>query len=1342
MVETFKMPTSRLIYVFRINDKEHKGAVKIGEATYQGELWPNQLTHDCKELRQAAHARIKQYTQTAGIKYELVWATPSFFIEGNTFTHFNDKAVHQVLLNSGFKMRHFDISGKATEWFECDPPTVMKSIEAIKLGRKTLNPEDIAPAQQPIDFRPEQLTAIEMATKQFKKGNKMLWNAKMRFGKTLSALEVVRRMQFKRTLILTHRPVVNESWFDDFNKIFFDSGGRWIYGSKAAKIDFDEVEAFAKQAEPNSYVYFASMQDLRGSALAGGKFDKNYELFETDWDFIIVDEAHEGTQTTLGKNVLEELKKKKTKVLHLSGTPFNIQNEFEEEETFSWDYINEQKAKKQWEIDHPGDYNPYGTLPAMNIYTYDLGKLMNQQRFADKEVAFNFREFFRTDKFGKFVHEDYVLRFLDLLTKNDKESLYPFSNDRFRNIFRHTLWVVPGVKEAAALEKLLIDHDEFGANGVQIVNVAGDMGVTDDDEERRYNNALQKLNDAITANPFATRTITLSCGRLTTGVSVKPWTGVLMLAGTFNTAASAYMQTIFRVQTPFEFGGLVKDNCYVFDFAPDRTLTVLAEVTRVNTKPGKADSEQKERLGEFLNYCSVIALDGSHMRKINTNNLMERVKKVYIERVVRSGFEDGGLYNDELLKLDAVDVNEFNRIGKAIGKTKAQKGTTEIDVNKQGLTDEEYKKAEEAKKKPKKERTPEDEAAIAEQKKRQEMRQNAISVLRSISIRMPLLIYGAEIDDEKEEITIDNFENLIDTASWDEFMPTCEYDEIGTDGKKRKIKRPLSKAEFRRFKKYYDPDIFIAAAKRIRQMVRNADEMPIEQRISRIADIFSTFRNPDKETVLTPWRIVNMHLSDTLGGYTFFNDDFTETIEEPRFVDRDYVTAEVFNPDTHLLEINSKTGLYPLLLTYNAYRARLRNEWSSPQTVEEHQAIWDATVRDNVFVICKTKMAKSITRRTLLGFREGKANMWAPDDLINKIKNQPELFIKEVYDLVGKNVKINAIVGNPPYQVMDGGGNGAAAVPIYNKFVDASKAIRPDYITLIMPAKWYGGGRGLDDFREQMLNETHIDVIYDFPNPKDVFETANISGGVCYFRWSNKYDSHNVKFVNVIDGKRVSANRLLNEFIPYDIFPRYNEATSIIHKVLAKNGFTPLSNIIAPYKPFGLRTYERGEDTKMAENDLLLHTSKGVGFVPFESVSSSVDYVDKFNVITGKALSGHLGETDENGQVKVLATTKIIAPNEICTESYIAIGKFERKSEADNAYFYLSSKFARFLLLQALPTLDIRKERFIFVPLQDFTSNSDIDWSQSVADIDRQLYTKYGMTSDEVSFIESMIKPM
>lgn len=157
-------------------------------------------------------------------------------------------------------------------------------------------------------------------------------------------------------------------------------------------------------------------------------------------------------------------------------------------------------------------------------------------------------------------------------------------------------------------------------------------------------------------------------------------------------------------------------------------------------------------------------------------------------------------------------------------------------------------------------------------------------------------------------------------------------------------------------------------------------------------------------------------MSDCLGGYTFFNEDFSETIEEPRFVDRGDVTVDVFSVDSHLLEINSKSGLYPLYLAYNIYRSRLSNEMFSPETLEEYQTIWVKAVAENIFVICKTPMAKAITCRTLLGFRKGKTNMWAPEDLINKIKNQPELFIKKVHDLIGKNVKINAIVGNPPYQ--------------------------------------------------------------------------------------------------------------------------------------------------------------------------------------------------------------------------------------------------------------------------------------------------------------------------------------
>jgi eco57I restriction endonuclease len=1328
-MEYFSNLKAKLIYVFRIPDAAHSDCLKIGEATFEdGNIT---LPPNSSALNKAAKDRIDQYTKTAGITYELLHTEIAIFVRDGKIAAVNDKEVHEVLLRSGIKRKVFDKVNGANEWFCCDLGTAKRAIAAVKEGRKALKGSEISVGQSPIQFRPEQREAIDKTLKQFRKGNQMLWNAKMRFGKTLSALQVVKERgklaerekwtPFRRVLILTHRPVVDAGWFEDFGKIFYDSD-EYAYGSKTNGDTFVSLERRARREECR-YIYFASMQDLRGSELVGGNFDKNNDIFSTPWDLIIVDEAHEGTQTELGKAVMKELTKEKTKVLRLSGTPFNLLDDFKEEEIYTWDYVMEQRAKAQWDIDHPGDHNPYAGLPRLNIYTYDLGRLMNE--YADEDIAFNFREFFRVNDSGEFVHRSHVQNFLDLLTKTDEESMYPFANKRYRDIFRHTLWMVPGVKSAKALAAMLRNHPVFGL--FEIVNVAGDG-----DEEEANEEALKKVTDAIGPDPDKTRTITLSCGRLTTGVSVKPWTGVFMLSGSFNTAASAYMQTIFRVQTPATINGRVKEDCYVFDFAPDRTLKVLAETAKISRKAGKQSGSDRQQLSDFLNFCPIISIEGSQMKKLDENHMLQQLKRVYVERVVQNGFEDGYLYNDELMKLSDVDIQEFDELKGIIGQTKAMGKSNDITINDQGLTNEEYTEKEKLEKKKKRELTEEEKARLEELKKKKKVKEDAISILRGISIRMPLMIYGAKVENEDEELTIDNFTQLVDAQSWEEFMP-----------------RGVTKQRFNAFKKYYDPDIFTAAAKRIRQMARAADRLSIEERIERIAAIFSTFRNPDKETVLTPWRVVNMHMSDCLGGYTFFNDDFSETIEEPRFVDYGDVTAEVFTPDSHLLEINSKSGLYPLYLAYNIYRSRLRNAMFSPETLEEHQAIWDAAIAENIFVICKTPMAKSITRRTLLGFRKGKVNTRYFEDLINQIKNKSDNFITKVAK--GKsfwkanendNMKFKAIVGNPPYQVMDGGGNGAAAVPIYNKFVEISKTISPDYISLIMPAKWYGGGRGLDEFRESMLNETHIETIFDYPNPKEIFPTANISGGVCYFRWNKGYNSHEVTFENVISGNRVSARRVLNEFMPYDIFPRYNEATSIIHKVLNSTNYAPLSRIIAPYKPFGLRTYERGFEARRNDSDLVLHTSKGIGYVERNSVTTSVDYVNSYNVITGKALSGHLGETDENGQVKVLATTKVIAPNEVCTESYIAIGKFDTDIEANNAYKYLCTKFSRFLLLQALPTLDIRKERFIFVPMQDFTASSDIDWNKSIEEIGTQLYIKYHLSNEEIAFIESMIKPM
>lgn len=1104
-MEYFSNLKAKLIYVFRIPDAEHSDCLKIGEATFEdGNIT---LPPNSSALNKAAKARIDQYTKTAGITYELLHTEIAIFVRDGKIAAVNDKEVHDVLLRSGIKRKVFDKVNGANEWFCCDLETAKRAIAAVKEGRKALKGSEITVGQSPIQFRPEQREAIDKTLKQFKKGNQMLWNAKMRFGKTLSALQVVKeRGDFRRVLILTHRPVVDAGWFEDFGKIFYDND-EYAYGSKTNGDTFVSLERRARREECR-YIYFASIQDLRGSELVGGNFDKNNDIFSTPWDLIIVDEAHEGTQTELGKAVMKELTKEKTKVLRLSGTPFNLLDDFKEEEIYTWDYVMEQRAKVRWDEEHPGDHNPYAGLPRLNIYTYDLGRLINE--YVDKDIAFNFREFFRVNDSGEFVHRSHVQNFLDLLTKIDEESMYPFANKRYRDIFRHTLWMVPGVKSAKALAAMLRNHPVFGL--FEIVNVAGDG-----DEEETNEEALKKVTDAIGPDPDKTRTITLSCGRLTTGVSVKPWMGVFMLSGSFNTAASAYMQTIFRVQTPATINGRVKEDCYVFDFAPDRTLKVLAETAKISTKAGKQSSGERLQLGEFLNFCPIISIEGSQMKKLDTEHMLQQLKRVYVERVVQNGFEDGYLYNDELMRLTDVDIKEFDELKGIIGQTKAMGKSNDITINDQGLTNEEYEEKEKLEKKKKRELTPEEKARLEELKKKKKVKEDAISILRGISIRMPLMIYGAKVENEDEELTIDNFTQLVDPQSWEEFMP-----------------KGVTKQRFNAFKKYYDPDIFTAAAKRIRAMARAADRLSIEERIERIAAIFATFRNPDKETVLTPWRVVNMHMSDCLGGYTFFNDDFSETIEEPRFVDRGDVTAEVFTPDSHLLEINSKSGLYPLYLAYNIYRSRLRNQMFSPETLEEHQAIWDTAVAENIFVICKTPMAKRITERTLLGFRKGNPNMWAPEDLINKIKNQPELFIKKVGDLVGKNVKIKAVVGNPPYQEE---GESTRKAPIYHLFYDAAFKLSP-IVSLITPGRYlFKAGQTPAEWMDRMLADPHFKVVDYFQKSNEVFPTVDIKGGVAIgLRNANKefgaigFFSEFPQLVSIMDKVRIHKDFVRGAF--------------------------------------------------------------------------------------------------------------------------------------------------------------------------------------------------------------------
>ncbi len=1328
---TFK---HRLIYIFRINDKAHANCLKIGETTAPDGCLA--FAPNCKELNDAAKKRIKDITRTAGIKYELLHTETTAYSKGGNILSFNDKAVHDLLLRSGIKKKNFDIDGKATEWFVCDLETAKNAIKAVKNGQSSLNPDQISEHKSPIHFRPEQLKAIEKTKRVFKKGNKMLWNAKMRMGKTVTSLQVVKEMNFHRTIIVTHRPVVIDGWSDDFGKIFYEKNSQWLFGSR----EIGEKSIADLERSGKNYIYFASMQDLRGSKMAGGKFDKNKDVFRTKWDLLIIDEAHEGTQTEQGQTVQDMLTSDNTKVICLSGTPFNLleTNDYNEENTFTWDYVMEQQAKQEWATQHPGDPNPYAELPKLHILTFDLGKLASE--YQDEDKAFNFTEFFKTDDQGNFVYENDIKNFLDIISSNNGDTLYPFSSDEYRDFFRHTFWILPGVAAGNALAKMLREHKLFG--NYTTVNVCGH------EDEETTGDPLAEVHSAIGNHPEDTNTITLSCGKLTTGVTVREWTAVLYLAGSQNTSPASYMQTIFRVQSPGTISGRMKTDCYVFDFAPDRILKMIAQTAKISAKAGEADREDKIILGNFLNFCPIISYDGTEMKPYNVDQMMQQLKRVYVDKVVNTGFDDGHLYSKKLYNLSDVELEKFADLREIIGQTKANKQTKDITINNQKFNREDIEKERKKhKRETGKDITPEQARQLLELQQKRRQRDIAVSILRGISIRMPLLLFGAKLENEEENISLDKFVELVDDDSWAEFMP------FG-----------VTKDKFSIYKKYYDEDIFSAAGKQIRQLALAADRMPVLQRIKHITAIFDSFRNPDKETVLTPWRVVNMHLSDTLGGCCFYDDFGTSNADavlsaEPKFIDRGLVSQRVFeNDNVKILEINSKSGLYPLYMAYSIFCHRLRTAKSMKRnlfnkiTLDEEQQIWRDVLAENIFVICKTEMARSITQRTLAGFTDAKVNTHVYDNLLEQITKNQSQFIKtlssgSIFPQIKDNMKFTAIVGNPPYQQNDGSGaSNDAAMPVYNRFVDIARQSNPQYLSLIMPSKWMIGGRGLQKFREDFMSDTHIEVMFDYEDSSECFTNQHIDGGICYFRWNRDYKGMVDYVYKDVTGKTERKKRYLKDGNT-NIVIRDTRRILLINKVAKEESF---STIVSSTQPFGIRKdlFNNPEkyssitiSDKPFDNSVLIWGVKGIKggarrtscYIDRDVVSKNAEWISKNKL---------LFTTSYSTNATVPPVPILAGPNVIGTETFLVIGPFKTKTEMTNCNKYIQTKFFRLYLFFGKGTMQVSKEVFQFVPLQDFTSKSDIDWSKTVAEIDGQLYKKYKLTNDEIAFVEGMIKPM
>ncbi len=1326
----------KLIYVFSMPYADHDGALKIGEATINTDELPDTLTPNCQELNAAANKRIKQYTQTAGLRYDLLYTE---LAKTNAGKAFSDHDVHKVLNRSNIKKKQFEEVDGSKEWYMVGLDVVKNAIRAVKEDRKSLDPNEAISSCAPILLRDEQKDAVKKTIKRFKSGhNRMLWYAKMRFGKTLTAMSLVGELGLKRTIIITHRPVVKDGWYDDFKKLFCDKPD-YKFASRTVGENFEDVERDAKH-DRCKYLYFASIQDLRGAEAAGGKFDKNNAIFNTDWDMVIIDEAHEGTQTELGKNIAELLVKDKTYLLQLSGTPFNLLDNIDEDEVYTWDYIMEQRAKADWHKKHLGEPNPYASLPKMNIFTYDMSKIEGGKYGSyTEDKYFNFSEFFKTKPNGDFVHEDDIREFLNLLVDDKADSNYPFSKQEYRDNFRHSLWMVPGVKEAKALSKLLKDHPVFGK--FNIANVAGDG-----DEETNFKDALDLVRKAITDHPQDTYSITISCGRLTTGVTVPEWTAVFMLAGAYSTAASTYMQTIFRVQSAANINGRIKENCFVFDFAPDRTLKCVAESVKVSTRAGKTRATDRAIMEDLLQFCPIISVTGSHMNPYNVNGMLEQLKRAYIDRIVTHGFEDPNLFNrDMLLQLDKSAVEKFDALQKLVGSSTSKNSDTnkekQIIMADNGMNPDGAKQSDQQP--PQTPLTDDERAALEERKEAKSKREKALKALKGVAIRIPMLIYGADID-VNQDIDLEQFVDMVDPISWEEFMP-----------------RGIDKEVFKQFIPYFDRDAFIGAGKEIRQRIKRADRMEPTTRTRFMTALFSTFKNPDKETVLTPWRVVNMHMGDCLGGYNFYDPEYKNPIpdtEDVRYMDIPNVTDEVFGPkDTKILEINSKSGLYPLYVTYTIWRKRcMENNIDITKLTEDDTLfakaleIWDSVVQNNVYIICKTQMAKSITQRTLCGYRDAKINAHAFDNLVTMIKDgKSNKFIEKAktgstYNSKSKeaNMKFNAVVGNPPYQ--ENIDNRGEQPPLYHFFYDCAQQLSA-IVTLITPARFlFNAGKTPAAWNKKMLNDPHFKVVDYFQNSKNVFDSVDIKGGVA---------------ISIIDQHR--------NFGKIGDFVKNNEIRDILVKVSNQNNLSEIvfSNTSYKYSKLFFEEHKELRDRVSGGSSRYLSSSVFDKFpeVFYEELPKDnkkyicilgrqnshrrfmwmrADYLcppnncNKYKVfIASSNGTGALGE--------VLSEPIVGKPFTGATETFLSIGNFANEEQAVNLCKYIKTKFARVMLGTKKVTQGNKKpEIWSNIPLQDFTNKSDIDWSKSIAEIDKQLYKKYGLDKKEIDFIESMIKPM
>lgn len=637
-IQTIKKAIPRCYAYTTPTVRDHNGWVKIGYTEQED-----------------VETRINQQLKTANIPHNTEWSDVAVFSDGKTY--FTDDDFHKYLQKQGVeRMKPLDGDTKMPEWFKIGGDESFVQFCKFRKDKGILK----SLGSREYLLRIEQENAVKDTYAYFEKheNGEFLWNAKPRFGKTLATYDLCKRLKTScveracNILIVTNRPAIANSWYDDYVKFVGTESG-FLFVSEVSALKGKPYVLTREQFlhslgdDVGGCIEFVSLQDLKGSIYFGGEYDKLQEVCDMKWDLLVVDEAHEGVDTSKTDIAFNQIKCRYT--LHLSGTPFKAlaNAKFDEKAIFNWTYADEQRAKRDW--NYTDGKNPYENLPRLNLFTYQMSEIVRDElqqgieiNGETEEYAFDLNLFFSTKSNGEFAYESSVDKFIDALTTGEK---FPFSTPELRAELKHTFWLLDRVDSAKALAKKLRAHPVFGE--YEIVLAAGD-GRLSEDEERE--NSYNKVRKAIDENE---KTITLSVGQLTTGITVPEWTAVLMLSNIKSPAL--YMQAAFRSQNPwcYQHNGefFVKDNAYVFDFDPARTLIIFEEFANdlsSGTSGGKGDSDSRKRnVRELLNFFPVIGEDeNGEMIELNAEKVLAIPRKIRSLEVVRRGFMSNFLFQN------------------------------------------------------------------------------------------------------------------------------------------------------------------------------------------------------------------------------------------------------------------------------------------------------------------------------------------------------------------------------------------------------------------------------------------------------------------------------------------------------------------------------------------------------------------------------------------------------------------------------------------------------------------------------------------------------------------------